>query len=138
MRVHELKLDTQFFDDVKSGKKNFDIRENNQEYCVGDIVILFASGRCCHYCDGTSYKRYYNGNCSGWMNVYKHEADTIKVKITGLWTLETMFTEDGYVNDIEDSIDLDMYENNLDDVFKTDSLPLGYVVMATEVYHENI
>lgn len=27
MKIHELKLDTEFFDDVKLGKKNFEIRK---------------------------------------------------------------------------------------------------------------
>lgn len=42
MKTHELKLDVIYFDDVKSGKKNFEIRKNDRDYQVGDILELKA------------------------------------------------------------------------------------------------
>lgn len=39
-RVHRLKLSTQYFEDVKSGRKNFEIRFNDRSYDVNDILLL--------------------------------------------------------------------------------------------------
>ncbi|WP_212746597.1 DUF3850 domain-containing protein [Lactococcus raffinolactis] len=56
MKIHELKLDTEFFDDVKLGKKNFEIRKNDRNFEVGDTLHLFASGSCCNYYCGPHVK----------------------------------------------------------------------------------
>ena len=37
---HELKIYPQYFEDVISGKKKFEIRKNDRKYLVGDILIL--------------------------------------------------------------------------------------------------
>ena len=37
---HELKLDTLFFGSVFSGLKTFEIRFNDRDYQVGDVLIL--------------------------------------------------------------------------------------------------
>lgn len=42
MKVHELKLDTKYFEDAKSGKKNFEIRKNDRGYQIGDVLELKA------------------------------------------------------------------------------------------------
>lgn len=42
MKIHELKIDTQYFEDAKSGKKNFVIRKNDRDYQVGDILKKHA------------------------------------------------------------------------------------------------
>lgn len=42
MKVHELKLDTKYFEDAKSGKKNFVIRKNDRDYQVDDILKKHA------------------------------------------------------------------------------------------------
>lgn len=38
--VHELKIDPKYYLDVASGKKTFEIRQNDRHYQVGDIVQL--------------------------------------------------------------------------------------------------
>lgn len=40
MKVHELKISTKYFDDVKSKTKRFEIRKDDRGFCVGDIVTL--------------------------------------------------------------------------------------------------
>lgn len=40
MRVHQLKIYTQYFDDVVEGKKTFEIRENDRKFQVGDVIVL--------------------------------------------------------------------------------------------------
>lgn len=39
-KVHELKLSDEFFDHVRIGKKNFEIRRNDRNYRVGDHLLL--------------------------------------------------------------------------------------------------
>ncbi len=36
--LHELKLSTEFFDDVSNFKKSFEIRKNDRNYKIGDIL----------------------------------------------------------------------------------------------------
>ena len=45
MTVHELKLATDYFSDVRSGKKNFEIREKERDFNVGDKLIMHAFGK---------------------------------------------------------------------------------------------
>lgn len=40
MATHELKTWMPYFEDVASGKKNFEVRKNDRNFQVGDIVIL--------------------------------------------------------------------------------------------------
>jgi len=38
--THRLKTWPQYFEEVYSGKKNFELRKNDRNYNVGDILIL--------------------------------------------------------------------------------------------------
>ena len=38
MKVHKLKLKELYFEDVNSGKKPFEIRLNDRDYQVGDLI----------------------------------------------------------------------------------------------------
>lgn len=40
MKVHELKIGSEFFEAVKDGRKKFEIRKNDRNYQEGDILIL--------------------------------------------------------------------------------------------------
>lgn len=40
MKVHELKILPQYFSEVKSEKKSFELRKNDRDYKVGDVLIL--------------------------------------------------------------------------------------------------
>lgn len=37
---HELKLSTNFFGRVQSGQKTFEIRKNDRDFQVGDVLVL--------------------------------------------------------------------------------------------------
>lgn len=39
-KVHNLKTWTPFFNDIKSGVKQFEVRKNDRDYEVGDTLIL--------------------------------------------------------------------------------------------------
>lgn len=51
MKEHELKCWPAFFDDVASGKKTFEVRQNDRDYKVGDVLFLREFEPCRH-CDG--------------------------------------------------------------------------------------
>lgn len=40
MKLHELKIDPDYFEAVKSGKKTFEVRNADREYDEGDILNL--------------------------------------------------------------------------------------------------
>lgn len=40
MKIHELKILPEYFKVVLSGKKKFEIRKNDRDYRIGDLVIL--------------------------------------------------------------------------------------------------
>lgn len=40
MKVHVLKLRKNYYDDVESGLKSFEIRKNDRSYRVGDVLVL--------------------------------------------------------------------------------------------------
>lgn len=46
-RVHEIRLGAMFFEDARSGKKSFELRKNDRDYKVGDILemIEFKEGK---------------------------------------------------------------------------------------------
>ena len=40
MKTHELKTWTEYFNEIKSRNKTFELRKNDRDYKVGDILIL--------------------------------------------------------------------------------------------------
>ena len=40
MKTHDLKIYPQYFEDVRSGRKTFEIRKNDRNYKVGDLLQL--------------------------------------------------------------------------------------------------
>lgn len=40
--THELQILPQYYEEVKAGNKNFELRKNSRNYMVDDIVILKA------------------------------------------------------------------------------------------------
>lgn len=87
--LHELKQDIQFWDDMAHGLKDFEIRKADRPFSKGDRLELRAVGKCCHYCDGISYKYYYRGVCSGWQNCFKDDAEVFNEIITNVITPES-------------------------------------------------
>lgn len=40
MKIHELKIDPEYFDDVITGEKRFEVRKNDRDYKKGDLLNL--------------------------------------------------------------------------------------------------
>lgn len=38
--IHELKIKEMYADDVLSGRKNFEVRKDDRNYCVGDLIAF--------------------------------------------------------------------------------------------------
>ncbi|WP_058207078.1 DUF3850 domain-containing protein [Lactococcus lactis] len=136
MTVHKKKLDFQFHKPVQTGKKPFEVRINDCDYQVDDIIELKAYGKCCNYCDGKSYKRYYSGNCSGWMNCYESEAETIRVKILRVIYPKQInydLTHWVILSSSFGKINLGDVRKVLKEYFNRKTLPKDYVVLEIQV-----
>ena len=122
MKTHELKLDTRYFDKVKSGLKNFEIRKNDRDFQVGDILELkkyksYKNGKKPHYVrtDGESKFKTHN----------PERADTIKVKVLDIFRAERINRDLEIINK--------GVLNVLKNYFNNEKVPDDYVVMAIEV-----
>jgi len=40
MKIHDLKITREYFDEVISGNKTFEIRKNDREFMRGDVLLL--------------------------------------------------------------------------------------------------
>ncbi|MGV8956606.1 DUF3850 domain-containing protein [Lactococcus lactis] len=134
MKTHELKLDIKYFEDVKSGKKNFEIRKNDRDFQVGDILELKAWD--------SSLGQYAFKTKDGKWNSYGRLADTIKVKILNVVPADEYNEFQESVNGIPQSIKwANSYQETyiktinevLNDYFSTDRLPDGCVILGIEV-----
>ena len=136
MKIHKLKLDTRYFNNVKSGKKKFEIRKNDRDFQVGDILELkkyksYKSGKKPHYVrtDGDSVLKTYNSD----------RADTIKTKVRSIikaesWNMDKNFTDPLIFEDkMKFKHGLVGVSKVLKEYFGTEEVPDGYVVMAIEV-----
>lgn len=57
MKIHDLKVAGGFFDDIHTGRKRFEVRRNDRDFRVGDVLylrewcdVLGYSGRACAAC----------------------------------------------------------------------------------------
>ena len=130
MKNHELKIDIRYFDDVKYGKKNFDIRNNDRDFKVGDILELKRF-------DGSGYVADVGVLGNPYMPVDKEQADTIKVRIK--WMSRHLddynkLLEDAGLSFSIESVGLTLaIESVVNEYFHTNKLPDSYVVLGIEV-----
>ncbi len=131
MKTHELKLDINYFEDVKSGLKNFEIRKNDRDFQVGDILELKIF-------DGGKYQ-YFNEEILTYLDCRESRADTIKVKVLEIFRPEQINRDleiikgGEYATNLHISLFLKGILNVLKDYFKTDKVPDDYVVLGIEV-----
>ena len=90
MKIHELKLSTKYFKDVVDLKKTFEIRKNDRNFEVGDVLALSAYDSFYHRYAKNGYITHRNQNDFCHLN----EADTIFFDITYITDYEQ---KDGYV-----------------------------------------
>lgn len=121
MKTHELKLDIKYFNDVKSGKKNFEIRKNDRDFRLRDNLKLIA-------CRNGNYVRW-NKNKKKWVHTTKRKADKFNVKILNVMhgIPQSSKWADSY-----QEIYIKTINKVLNDYFSTDRLPDGYVILGIE------
>lgn len=90
MKIHELKLDIKYFKDVLEQKKTFEIRKNDRDFKLGDVLALTAV-EYGQYVKKSSIIRMGN---PVYENVTQQEADTIFFDVTYITDYEQ---KDGYV-----------------------------------------
>ena len=145
MKTHELKLDIKYFDDVKSGKKNFEIRKNDRDFQVGDILELkaYVKGLKSFAKWGEIIDTFNNFRMSNnYMTCSEEDADTIKAKTLNVVSADEYNNFQESVNGIPQSIKwANSYQETyiktingvLNDYFSTDKLPDGCVILGIEV-----
>ena len=140
MKTHELKLDIRYFDDVKSGKKNFEIRKNDSDFKVGDILELkaYVNGLKSFAKWGEIIDTFNNFRMShNYMTCAEEEADAIKVRIK--WMSRHLddynkLLEDAGLSFSSESVGLTLaIESVINDYFHTNTLPDGYVVLGVDL-----
>lgn len=135
VKEHTLKLDVRFWELVKSGVKNFEIRKDDRGFKVGDVLKLkafktYKNGKKPHYIrhEGETILKTYNPD----------RADTITAKLIAVCDSETWerstATHDrtGYPV----GVDYRAVSKILASYFHTDHLPEGYVVLRIEVQND--
>lgn len=142
MKTHELKLDIKYFDDVKSGKKNFEIRKNDRDFQVGDVLKLraYVKGLKSFAKWGEIIDPFNNFRMShNYMTCAEEEADTIKVKVTTIITSQKynekcQFTDPSILEqELNYKFGISGSQKILKDYFYTDRLPDGCVILGIEV-----
>lgn len=130
MKTHELKLDIKYFDDVKTGKKNFEIRKNDRDFQVGDTLELKAYS-------GESYMHFgwfmWEQMDKQWFGVGqdRKKADTIKAMVTTIVEADR-FNKIAEIENGKQQKILNI-QKVIKDYFHTDRLPDGYVILGIEV-----
>ncbi|KXT63177.1 DUF3850 domain-containing protein [Lactococcus sp. DD01] len=136
MKTHELKLDVKYFDEVKNGTKNFEIRKNDRDFKVGDILILkaFMPGLKTFVKWGeiinplNDYRMSHN-----YMSCAEKEADTIKVKIVEIMSWDQLSEPDDEKSMFSFETVNSQIQQVLKDYFKADRLPKGFAILGIEV-----
>ncbi|AYF99887.1 DUF3850 domain-containing protein [Lactococcus allomyrinae] len=148
MKIHELKLDIKYFDDVKNGIKNFEIRKNDRDFQVGDILEL---KKVSWFLKFLVPIRYAISIMTNRRQTYldkddipciESKADTIKAKILNVVPADEYNNFHESVNGIPQSIKwanscqetyIKTINKVLNDYFSADRLPDSYVILGIEV-----
>lgn len=127
MKIHELKLDIKYFDEVKNGNKNFEIRKNDRDFQVGDTLELKVWN--------SSLGLYAYRATDGKWHSYGRLAETIKQKVKEVITAEQLNQGDWDDETLEAmrNINWSNVMEVLVDYFDTDQVPDDYVLMEVEV-----
>ncbi|MFK4941218.1 DUF3850 domain-containing protein [Lactococcus petauri] len=136
MKTHELKLDVKYFNEVKNGTKNFEIRKNDRDFKVGDILILksFMPGLKTFVKWGEIIDPLNDYRMShDYMSCAEKEADTIKVKIVEIMSWDQLSEPYDKKSMFSFETVNSQIQQVLKDYFKADRLPKGFDILGIEV-----
>lgn len=134
MTTHELKIDIKYFDDVKNGKKNFEIRKNDRDFQVGDILELRAYKKDSFVFWRTTPSENHDDY---WQTCLKEKSDMIQVRV--LWVSNILNNYNKLLDDAGLVFSLDSMglileiETVIADFFDDEEKLAGYVVLGIEV-----
>ncbi|WP_195916669.1 DUF3850 domain-containing protein [Lactococcus petauri] len=129
MKTHELKLDVKYFDEVKNGTKNFEIRMNDRDFQVGDILELKAFKDGFYAKKGSSWHTMGSDCCF----YTEEQADTIKVKIVEIMSWDQLSEPDDEKSMFSlEEVNIQI-KQVLKDYFKVDRLPKDFAILGIEV-----
>lgn len=127
--THELKLSITYFESVESGEKNFEIRNNDRGFQVGDILELKAF----------ELGRYAFRNHEGRWVTNNIDVDTIRAKVVSIITSEQYNKEceftapEIFEEKLAYKYGIAGTQAVLNNFFNTDHMPEGYVLLKIEV-----
>lgn len=89
---HDLKIDEPYYQAVREGRKNFEIRFNDRGYQAGDTVRLFVHGTTLHslwakigYLLRAVVLRYHDADCVQMhAPIYSHNAASMRLAFSSL------------------------------------------------------
>lgn len=145
MKIHVLKQESKYFDQQESKEKEFEVRKNDRDYQVGDILELKR------YHSKLGYSRAVEIVCTDEITMEpvkgktlklceEDEADTIKVKV--IWMLDQFENTNKWkaalkylMNESNEKADdtAEKISEVLEQYFHTNHLPHDHVVLGTEV-----
>lgn len=141
MTIHDLKLDIKFFDEAKSGEKNFALRKNDRDYHVNDILKKHAWDS-----ERQSYVLQNPNSKKEWQTMRLDEegksvpvtaeySSTIIQKVKEVITAEQLNQCDWDDSTLKamQNIDWPHVMEVLVDYFDIDQIPVDYVLMEVEV-----
>ncbi|QDK70746.1 DUF3850 domain-containing protein [Lactococcus protaetiae] len=125
-KVLKKKLDPQFFPSVESEEKDFEVRLNDCDYQVGDILELKA------FKDNHYYCRVNINDKVSWVTCHEGWADIIRVRVVSVLSGEAFNYYEEYYDTI-DGITTSAVMEVLHDYFHIEFLPKNYVVLGIKL-----
>lgn len=129
MKTHELKLDVKYFGEVKNGNKCFEIRKNDRDFQVGDVLELKAFKDGFYAKKGSSWHTMGSDCCF----YTEEQADTIKVEIIEIMSWDQLSEPDDKKSMFSFETVNSQIQQVLKDYFKADRLPKGFAILGIEV-----
>lgn len=103
--IHQLKIDSKYFEDVASGKKTFEARNNDRDFRVGDFLALNELTP--HECNRKGEHKETGRCCIVYVNYILDDPSVCKegYVVLGIEACSINVIGVGYESEIYDSID---------------------------------
>lgn len=140
MKTHVLKQESKYFDQQESKEKEFEVRKNDRDYQVGDILELKRFHKKAGYLKSFTGFSMSEGLGTYYEQCSEEEADTLKVRViwmldqfenTNKWKTALKYLMDESNEKADDTAE--KISEVLEQYFHTNHLPHNHVVLGTEV-----
>lgn len=132
MKIQKLKQDTKYFDQQRDKIKKFEVRINDRNYQVGDILELKRYHKKAGYLKSFIAFSMSHGLGTYYEQCPEEEADTLKIRVTSvttakMWNNPIIELPEDIKQEVNDIILV------LHDYFKVSVLPESHVILGTEI-----